>query len=539
MSKIKEREALVKHLEESYDQIDRIFVSYGKKNERVHVQMLKYNDNLLSQLNDIEERFKAEYGRPIGWMKIDVVTQVKAMQFDELKLAMKHLIRNYIPFGISFDERFEYAFISEEITSNAFVTWTSDDRQALQLNERNINDYIVQRKPYLNQLDLTEYKGQSVLMFETEGFYYDHDKVYELSKEYLTKGMRLITGQDEQNDEFNNIVQSLVKFLKNEQRPNGQFTYGYFPHFDEEIDHYNTLRHLSSTYTLLKGLNYTDQNTSKVKKSIDYITKNFIHIDGDEMYVFDTTNDINEIKFGQNAMFILAATEYLSIDEDDELRDIVYGVAEGMKAMLNLNSMDSIDVLNYPDLTIKESERSIQYEGMAMLSFMKVYALEEDEEWLDIVYDLLGKFVDEQYSQYHDHWIILGLLELIRYDPTTMSVQCVMSSIKHTMDNIESYTPSYAPILEMLVAGYEVTTIALDEGIDCNIDQSRLLESIQHRANIQRAAFFYPELAMYFKNPKRIVGSFFVKEAGYRVRIDDIEHALNGYMMYLQLIDDL
>ena len=37
---------------------------------------------------------------------------------------------------------------------------------------------------------------------------------------------------------------------------------------------------------------------------------------------------------------------------------------------------------------------------------------------------------------------------------------------------------------------------------------------------------------MCFKNPQRVLVSFFVKDQGYRVRIADIEHFLSVYVQY-------
>ncbi|HGI6266679.1 TPA: poly(glycerol-phosphate) alpha-glucosyltransferase, partial [Staphylococcus aureus] len=73
--------------------------------------------------------------------------------------------------------------------------------------------------------------------------------------------------------------------------------------------------------------------------------------------------------------------------------------------------------------------------------------------------------------------------------------------------------------------------------VEDNINESLLVETIHHRANYQRSGYFYPEVAMYFKNPKSILGSFFIKHHGYRVRIDDIEHYISGYVKYRELFN--
>ena len=70
------------------------------------------------------------------------------------------------------------------------------------------------------------------------------------------------------------------------------------------------------------------------------------------------------------------------------------------------------------------------------------------------------------------------------------------------------------------------------------IDEQRLIDVIYTRAEYQRVGFFYPEVAMYFKNPSRILGSFFIKHHGYRVRIDDIEHYVSGYVQFQKLLNN-
>ena len=92
---------------------------------------------------------------------------------------------------------------------------------------------------------------------------------------------------------------------------NGRYIYGYFPHFDNEINFYNILRHSSSTYALVEGLGYIGENLSPVERAIDYIIENNFYEKDNIGYIFDDTEELNEIKLGQNAAFIFAICEYL------------------------------------------------------------------------------------------------------------------------------------------------------------------------------------------------------------------------------------
>ena len=51
----------------------------------------------------------------------------------------------------------------------------------------------------------------------------------------------------------------VVHISRNMLSDTGRYQYGYFPHFDKEINFYNILRHASSTYALIEGLDYLEK----------------------------------------------------------------------------------------------------------------------------------------------------------------------------------------------------------------------------------------------------------------------------------------
>ena len=148
----------------------------------------------------------------------------------------------------------------------------------------------------------------------------------------------------------------------------------------------------------------------------------------------------------------------------------------------------------------------------------------------------MDRFIEKEYWQYHDHWLGYCTNELVQLCPQDKYFEFGIKNVNTYLEYIEQRETTFPTFLEMLMATYRLIQKAKQEGheelVESLIDEQKLIDIIRIRADYQRTGFFYPELAMYFKNPARILGSFFIKHHGYRVRIDDIEHYVSGYVQY-------
>lgn len=530
-TKVKELVQEVKNTE----QVEKyIFLSMGKPNIKAQVKLLKNLRYLERDILKHCKNFKKKSGEVPHWIKLDAVTQIETVSFNSVKEELIETRRNYIDFGIAFDSYWNMTFLPEEINANAFVRPDKKTKQMF-LSEDNINNYLrkytMHKKGYSHQF----FENKEVIKFWTKGYILilDEEKIYELHEKGYEKGLRRV---DDLHDEIDNLIQNGVKFLQGMLYNNGRYNYGYFPHFDKEISFYNMLRHSSSTYALIEGLTYLGRDLKPIEKAIDYVINNYIYEYDNKGYVFDDTKDINEIKLGQNAAFIFAVCEYLKVNRNERYLKAAQKVAKGIISMINKDTYETTHVLNYPDLTVKEKFRIVYYDGEACLALLRLYQQDHNEIWLYTVKKLMNYFIENRYWQYHDHWLGYCTNELVQIDPKEKYFEFGIKNVNTHLDYIEQRETTFPTFLEMLMATYKLIQKAKETGFEHIvhhlIDEQRLIDVIYTRAEYQRVGFFYPEVAMYFKNPSRILGSFFIKHHGYRVRIDDIEHYISGYVQF-------
>lgn len=515
-----------------------VFISLGTPYSKATIKHIKKSRNLTKELTQTLKNFKSRTGQWPEWVKVDFVTQEEQLPFKDVLAEMLNTRRNYIDFGVSFDSKWLISFLPEVINANAFVRpQKGKDHTSLELAVNNINHYLKHYTQVKKAFTIEQYQNQDVIRFQTCGYLLTPENYYELETSGGNKGIRKVSNL---HTEIETMITTATHYLKNELGPNGKYNYGRFPHFDRKISFYNMLRHCSSTYALIEGLTYLQQDLTPIQHAFDYVHQHAYYDCGEVAYIYDDTREINEIKLGQNAAYIFAVVEYLKHSEPHpELLHRAQKVAEGILTMIHPQTLETIHVLNYPDLTIKEKHRIIYYDGEAALALLRLYQLDQNPKWLDTVTLLFEKFMSQNYWQYHDHWLSYCTNELIKIRPEARYIEFGLKNISHYLKFIYHRETTFPTFLEMLTTTYQLIeqakSLGFENVVNTHINESFLVETLHHRANYQRAGYFYPEVAMYFKNPKSILGSFFIKHHGYRVRIDDIEHYLSGYIQYQKL----
>lgn len=239
---------LVNHIEKSQISFQYAFLSLGKPNIKANVKLLKNPRYLERDILKQCQKFYKKSGEQAKWVKVDLVTETENILFDQV---VHHLIerrRNYIDYGITLDKFWNLTFLPEEINVNAFVRPSKKVKGEFILSEDNINNYL---RKYTNQkkpFTIDSYQGKEITKFYTQGFILDENDVFELGDRGLTRGLRKV---DNLHTEIDKLIDRSVDFLNGMMQENGKYIYGYFPHFDKNINFYNNLRHSSSTYALI------------------------------------------------------------------------------------------------------------------------------------------------------------------------------------------------------------------------------------------------------------------------------------------------
>jgi hypothetical protein len=266
-----------------------------------------------------------------------------------------------------------------------------------------------------------------------------------------------------------------------------------------------------------------------------------VYYDAQTAFVIDKT--LNEIKLGGNGMAIIMMTEFMETFQTDIFNKMIEALGNGILMLQNKETGEYFHVLNAGDFSPKAKDRTVYYDGEAVFALMRLYRHFKDEKWLNAAKLSFDYFIQNDYHKYADHWLSYAVNEYLRNKWDDRIFKLGIDNLSKNLNRIYRRDTTYHTFLELLMSAFEMVTNAkaINPGaVDkMNLDMKEFVEVIFHRANHQLNGFTYPEMAMYFKSPIKSVNTFCVRHDAFRIRIDDVQHNIDGYYYLYRYYDEL
>lgn len=478
------------------------------------------------------------------WVKADLVKDIKEYDYETFMSYVNDIKTNYFREGIAFDQMFNSAFLEQEVNANVFFN-RDDKTKPVQFTWGNIETYLKK-----NMGD--RYRGtnvssiKKVYTFTTIAAFHDEIECYNLLNGVLNNGRRNINKIDKPY--LYSMLLKATSFLTDQVDEKGKFRYGYFPCFDKEVPSYNILRHASTTYAMVEAYEILKDPSlaDAIKRSFNYLINEGMETIEDEggvkrAYVIERSRD-NEIKLGANAAAIFSLAKYTKVFNDQQYLDIMINLANGIERFQNSEIGSYVHVLNFPDLSVKDEHRTIYYDGEATFALMRLYDIDRDQRWIDMAKKAFEYFIEQKYWRIGDHWLSYCSNELIKYLPDRKYIEFNLKNATGKLDFCLTRETTYPTLLELLLATNNTVRKMKSENIHLDLldtfDEIKFEKAIKYRVGYQLNGLFFPELAMYYKAPAKILWSFYIRHHSFRTRIDDNEHYISGYSNYYHTLGD-
>ena len=443
--------------------------------------------------------------------------------------------RNYFRQGIALDKTWDMAFTEMELNANAMLYQAGNNPKG-QLHSKNCAAYCRRRFGRDWPALLPD---SPVILFRTKGIFVEGDnKPLAITGQGLEAGHRDIVSPTPEL--CLKIARNAALYLTRQVQKDGRFDYGCFSCFNRPIPTYNTLRHISTLWSMLEAYGAFREKVLRdaIIRAVTYCVKTFVRYHGDAVYFEDVES--GECKLGSNGCALIMLTRYTELLNTRKYIPLMRGVARGILAMQEDNG-GFVHVLHSGDYSLKDRLRTVYYDGEAVFGLLKLYSLDRNSALLDAARRAFDHFIRTDHWKHHDHWLSYATNELTRYDPRREYFQFGIDNFNDYLDFVSNRDTAFPTLLELMLAAEamlrRLETIPEQLELLSQVDREKFSQALHSRANQLFNGYFWPEFAMFFKKPSRIVNSFFIKHHAFRVRIDDVQHYLSGFIGYARLLE--
>ncbi|MGG5318754.1 hypothetical protein [Enterococcus sp. AZ072] len=520
-----------------------VFLSVSKGNNRAKVKNIR-----TARLEDCLEWLRKELKKAKDkqtYIRVDVVKIIEECTYLELMRKLSVVTRNnYFRSGIAFDKKFNTAFLAEELMGNALIKPSANHRVGfnspeLSFDQKNIDSYM--KKKYGQTLK-NKIAQRKFYVFDTQGYYLENGEWLTLATQQEQAGVRTVDYQTLPPAIDDAITQGAA-FLQRQIKDSGQFIYGYYPTYDYKLTGYNSVRHFSSLYALLEAQEYLKQ-TEELKateQGLDWGLANLTIQKEDALYIKEKAGSGISVKLGAQALAVLALAKFQVITSNTKYEAAINQLILGMERHFVDEKGETTHILN-ENLETKKKFNIIYYDGEAVFSILRGYAITKNPQHLELAKKLFDRFVAKNYERYHDHWLSYATNEILLYLKDKKYYEFGLKNAFENLSFIEHRDTAYPTLLELLMAAIK-TTDQLKASDDykkgqftefvSKTDFWRLQQVAIKRAVIEiEKGVMHPEMALFMKRPDKIVNGFYTRHDKFRMRIDDQEHFLSGLINF-------
>ena len=223
--------------------------------------------------------------------------------------------------------------------------------------------------------------------------------------------------------------------------------------------------------------------------------------------------------------------------EDYQYIELAKKIGNGIIAMQQ-NDGKMIHEINALNMETIRNFITEFYDNEATLALIKLYGITKEEKYLQAALKSLNYFIDNNYINYKSHWYSYALNEVTKYVDDEKYYNEGLKNITYALDSILNKTNPSHTNFEMLMQGFELYDRIIQKQMNIkelnNFPKKEFLNGINNRAQYQLNSYLYPELAMYLEEPGKYQNTFYIRTDNFRIRIDDIQHSMMGYLKYLE-----